>query len=152
MLRFRVEIISFREKLFDLRFGILDLKEGSVFISRNSFENDVGASFDPDHIAGFFEDRQIFGTSHDSPAGGNDLILFFSTIGKHLGFERPEKVLARVFEDLGNGFASSLHDDGIGIDKAEAKALSDSLSNRRLPGAHESDQNQIARPLSCRMH
>ena len=78
-------------------------------------------------------------------AGGDDVVGLEPQRLHGLGFQAAEHRLAILAEDLGDGPAVAADDHVIGLHEAAPEPPRQQSADRRLPGAHEADENDVIR-------
>ena len=64
---------------------------------------------------------------------------------KYPGLDIPKRRLAIVLKDLGDGHTRGIFDDGVGVEEVVcAYATGEGFSDGGFPGAHHSDEVEVA--------
>lgn len=147
-----IKIASLREEIADRRLRIGRLEKGAAPVVTDALVDGFGRSLQPNDESCSRENLAILWLGHDASSRRDDLIGLFGTGLQDFRFQSAKGLLAILFKNLRDRFAGSLGDPRIRVHEAEAETAGDSLSDCGLARSHESDQNQIARLLVCRMH
>ena len=105
----------------------------------------VGRHVDPDRHTVGIDRRAIFGIDKRAASSGDHDVTGRQQRENHLTLQRAEVGLALAREDLRHGAAFARFHEHVHVFGAPAEPPRQRLSQRRLAGAHESDQIDLVR-------
>ena len=142
---FTVQRIALRHELGELATGVRCLQQRAVAVVARAVPEFVDARSQVDHGATGVERCTVRRIEHGAAAGCEDHTAQSREFVDHCRLAGTESGLALDIEDDRNLDARACLDLVVGVEEGEAETLREQLADRRLAGAHETHEEDVAR-------
>lgn len=133
------------------RLAIRPLQQGPGPVARQPAQLFLDADMQVHHAGAVAHQLPAVGIQHRSATRGQQLTFPTQQLGQHLTLAYTETILAFAVENGADAGAGPLFNLPVGIDEAQAQTLGEPSPDRGFPGAHRTDQDQIADGIHARM-
>ena len=127
------------------------LQQRTAAIAREASQLFLDAGMQVHHAGAFAHQLPAVGIQHSTAAGRQQLAFAEQQIGQHLALAGAKPLFAFAVENGADAGAGALLNLTVGIDEAQAQTLGEPSPDRGFPGAHRTDQDQIAGGIHAQM-